>query len=493
MQAWPGRDEASRPGLPPVWDEDPDEGLPWEDQAGGLTVRLAGGPVEPSPRVVETCLRFGVEMAIPEYVVAAGLKLELTPGSITLITGPSGSGKSSLLRGIARMHPSGRRVEHVRFPTDVAIVDAVAPTRPLAEAMELLSACGLGEPRLWIRRLTQLSEGERFRARLARAISLHQRSGGGGPLLCDEFAGGLHRRLALAVAFNLRKLVSRLDIPLVVATTRDDLVEDLRPDTVVQLGGESSAVERRGFSHPAWRRLPSFSRDLCVERGNLADYERFALMHYRRGDTIGFVDRVFVMRDRPGGELLGIVIYGRPALELSLRNLVTQGRFIKNPSLLNREMRVLKRLVIHPDVRGCGLGSLLVKQTLPQAETRFVECLASMGAVNPVFERGGMKRIGCVPVPGEQHEAVLKLLAEGVDPLGADFVEQVRSRPAIRRMITEVVLGWYRGATSLAKHRVEQHTATTLAQTFRQLAGSQPVYYLWDAARENRCETKPDG
>lgn len=484
MQARPGRDEASRPGHQPDGETGP-EVEPEPDHAErGVTIRLAECPVAPSPRVVETCLQFGIEMAIPEKIIAAGLRLDPAPGTITLITGPSGAGKSSLLREIARSHPGGRRVEHVRFPVDVAIVDAVAPTRPLAEAMQLLSACGLGEPMLWIRRLAHLSEGECFRARLARAISLHQRSGSAGPLLCDEFAGGLHRRLAMAVAYNLRKLVWRLNMPLVLATTRDDLADDLRPDTIVRLGGSTPVIEHATRPHPSSRCLPSFARRLRIGRGCLADYERFAAMHYRRREQVGFVDRVFVLRESAGGELLGIVIYGRPALELSLRNLVTQGRFVRNPGLLNREMRVLKRLVIHPDVRGCGLGQLLVRRTLPRAGTRFVECMASMGAVNPVFERAGMTRIGCVTMPGAQHQALLSLMAEGVDPWQVDFVEQVRRRPAIRHMIKQVVRAWYQGTTSLPQHRMKQHTTTSLAHTFRQLACSQPIYYLWDAARE---------
>jgi ABC-type ATPase with predicted acetyltransferase domain len=108
------------------------------------------------------------------------------------------------------------------------VVDAVAPARPMAEAMGLLTAAGLGEPMLWMRRFAQLSEGEQFRARLARAISLQPREGGCPPLLCDEFGSLLHRRLARAVAFNLRKQVSREQLCMVVATSDPDLTDALR-------------------------------------------------------------------------------------------------------------------------------------------------------------------------------------------------------------------------------------------------------------------------
>jgi hypothetical protein len=163
---------------------------------------------------------------------------------------------------------------------------------------------------------------------------------------------------------------------------------------------------------------------------------------------------------------------------------VTGRRFQRNARRLNRELRVLKRLVIHPDVRGCGLGHWLVRQTLPLVGTPFVECLAAMGAVNPVFVKAGMRCIGVCEVSSLQDEIIGELRVLGADPLVADFVEQVRRRAAVRRLVTRAVRGWYQGMTGVGERRVSRHTATTLAQTFRQLAGSQPVYYLWaDNAR----------
>jgi len=440
------------------------------------------GVIQPTARLVEICLRFGIPMIEPAHPHVPDLDLDLRPGTITLVTGPSGAGKSLLLAEIARRFPTAREVSRVPFPLDVAVVDAVAPTRAVDEAMSLLTACGLGEPMLWIRRFDRLSEGEQFRARLARAISLHERQSGAGPLLVDEFGAVLHRRLAKAVAFNLRKLVRRRRLVLVVATAQEDLKRDLAPDTVVRLGEGAARVES---NKPSRGRLTfSLARRLRIERGSLRDYAAFASMHYRKRDNLGFIDRVFVMREGPGGPLLGIVVYGRPALELSLRNRATGGRFVRNAKRLNREVRVLKRLVIHPDVRGCGLGRRLVERTLPLAGTRFVECLAAMGAVHPVFDRAGMRRIGVVRAPSSRDAAVRALAAMGVDPLGADFVSQVRRRQSVRRIVAEAVFDWYRSTTGGGEQRVARQTATVLARTFRQLAGSQPVYFLWSRDRE---------
>ncbi len=462
------------------------------DEEGGVEAVVEGrrlrlevvAPAEavmPSARMVEVGLRFGIPMMENGRRIAAGVELAFAPGRIILITGPSGAGKTLLLNRIGRHFPNARWVNRLPFPLDVAVVDAVAPGRPMAEAMSLLTAAGLGEPMLWMRRFAQLSEGEQFRARLARAVSLQPREGGCTPLLCDEFGSLLHRRLARAVAFNLRKRVSRDKLFLVVSTSRDDLTDALRPDRIVRLDRDGGAVVETPTdgAHSSAGAAELFG-DLRIERGTLADYARFAAMHYRHQESAGFVDRVFVLREGHGGEALGVVVYGRPVLELALRNQATGRRFVRQPRLLNREMRVLKRLVVHPDARGCGLGHWLVRRTLPEAGTRFVECLAAMGAINPVFEKAGMRRIGTCLAPVARDAALRALRKAGVDPLAADFVAQVCRRPTVRRLVRERVRVWYRGATAGGgESRVERQTPTQLARTFRQLVGSEPVYLLW--------------
>lgn len=150
-----------------------------------LNVAVRPGPVQAGPRVTEVCLRFGIPRRGPGRIIARNLDLDLSPGTVTLLTGPSGSGKSLLLAAVARQAPDSLDVADVPFPLDVPVLDAVAPTRPVDEVLGILTACGLGEPMLWIRRFQQLSDGERFRARLARAVSLSGRSRGPSVLLCD--------------------------------------------------------------------------------------------------------------------------------------------------------------------------------------------------------------------------------------------------------------------------------------------------------------------
>jgi len=440
--------------------------------------------VADSPRVAQVRLHFGLPRDRRPDEVVDPVRVRFDPGRITVFVGPSGSGKTLALHRIEAACPTACNVQRIQFARGRSIVDSVAPTAGLADALSILSACALGEPRLWVRYYAELSEGEQFRARLAKALGLHLAGGMTGPLLCDEFCSGLHRRAAKAVAFNLRKLVVRRGLHLVVALSNEDLLPDLQPDTLVRLRGPGwcDVTERKPV-----RREISFSRRLRIEPGRKRDYEPFAAMHYRGADELGFVDKVFVMRDGVGGDLLGIVVYSHGPIELSLRNSATGGRFVRNPDRLNRELRILRRLVIHPDVRGCGLGHRLVRGTLPLVGTPYVECLASMGAINPVFEKAGMRRIGQCATILAQSRALADLARLGVDPFGRDFLLHVCRRPRVRRVVARLVYEWYRATTGRGQRRVARQSPGLLAHTFRGLVGCRPVYYLWSAESEEDC------
>jgi ABC-type hemin transport system ATPase subunit len=434
-------------------------------------------PIPASPRVAEVTVRFGVAAEAACRRVLDPLAVPLLPGRIVAFVGPSGSGKSSALAQIEAQFAGGHNVQRGAPAPYAPLVDCVSPQAELGDALALLTACGLGEVPLWLRRYEELSDGERFRARLARALGLHARGPAAAPLLCDEFCSGLHRRAAKAIAYNLRKLVTRRGLCMVVATSQEDVLTDLQADLVVRLhGGGGYSVK----PHTPRRRPISLWRGLSIGRGHKQDYQDFAAMHYRATDELGFVDRVFVLAERAGGTRLGVVVYAHGPLELALRNQATGGRFVRNPALLNAEVRILRRLILHPDVRGCGLGHRLVRRTLPLVGTRFVECLAAMGTVNPVFEAAGMQRIGMCAAPPAQGEALAALAALDVDPFAPDFAVQVCRSPRVRGIVAGLVLGWYRATTGGGERRVLHQSPPFLAQIFRSLVGARPVYYLWE-------------
>ncbi|HPF40952.1 MAG TPA: hypothetical protein PK093_20135 [Phycisphaerae bacterium] len=445
-----------------------------------VTVIREPGLSPMSPRKREICWDFGIPPREAPHEIVANLEVRLSPGGVVLVTGPSGGGKSSTLRAIANAAGGGVWVSSSRFPSDRSVVDAVAPKASLATAMEILTACGLGEPRLWIRRFADLSDGERFRAALARTIGNVMRSAARPVVFCDEFTSILHARIARALAYNVRKLVSRHGLRLVVATTREDIVADLQPDQRIVLGGGAPEVTSR----PPTSRVMSLRRGVRIERGSVRDYRVFGPMHYRHRDSLGFVDKVFLLKERSSREAIGILVFAHAPVELALRNQATQGRFVRNIRRTNRELRILRRLIMHPDVRGCGLGHYFVRESLPRVGVRFVEALAAMGTVNPVFEKAGMRRVGQCRPPKGRIKLLERLSGWGVDPFAPDFATVIADRPRVRRLVESTIQDWVTSLHTPLKYAPATRTAVQLTKAFRQVLGRPPVYYLWDREGE---------
>ena len=198
---------------------------------------------------------FGLDDCEPPHTVAENLELGIRPGDLVLFTGPSGSGKSSILRAAGK-ELGALDLQALKLP-NVPLIDALPGS--VEERLSVLAACGLSEARQLLRTPGELSEGQRYRFRMAYGLigagsvsdgntgrTVADASGSDRVLLLDEFAAMLDRPLAKVLAYNLRKLVTFRRCTVLCATTHDDIADDLNPDIHVRcLGDGEVTVERR--------------------------------------------------------------------------------------------------------------------------------------------------------------------------------------------------------------------------------------------------------
>jgi ABC-type ATPase with predicted acetyltransferase domain len=197
--------------------------------------------VQKDPRVLEVAESFGLGLSDKKFTIYNDITIEIRPGDVVYIHGQSGSGKSLLLRDLA--DKLGSATETTANIDDVTLRDVplVAQIgRDTAEALALMNQAGLNDAYLWVRTPKELSDGQRYRFRLAKLIE-----GGANVWIADEFGAVLDRETAKIVAFNISKAARAAGATLIVATTHDDLVDYLAPTLSVQkLFGDRVEVSR---------------------------------------------------------------------------------------------------------------------------------------------------------------------------------------------------------------------------------------------------------
>ena len=155
-------------------------------------------------------------------------RVEIRVGDIVYLTGPSGAGKSVLLRELARCAPCAEVIHLARIglPRDRAVIDCFEGD--VLASLRLLSTVGLSDVFSLLNRPRWLSDGQKYRFRLARALAA------GKPFVfADEFGSDLDRITAATVAYNVHRLVKRTGTTLLVASSRDDILLDLAPDVLI--------------------------------------------------------------------------------------------------------------------------------------------------------------------------------------------------------------------------------------------------------------------
>ncbi len=350
---------------------------------------------EITKRTVQVGEAFGIGIDDDqEFVIYDNFMIDINKSDIVYITGDSGSGKSLLLNRLKML--MGRYKQFGKIVTDKEI-ESMIDMRPLVEqigkdtgeAIKILSAVGLNEAFIFLRKYTELSDGQKYRFRLAKMIDVNADT-----WIMDEFLAVLDRTTAKVVAYTIQKTARRLGKTVIVATTHTDLERDLNPNVRIfkHFGNKIDLRYRKVKKHRC-----SLLHKIIIEEGTVKDYDVLKQFHYR-DSRLMLVRRIY--RARLNNEIVGAIVYGfsyillRPR-SVALPSLMKHGNesMVDVARRVNRSMCRIWRVVVDPKYRGTGIASLLVARTMPLVNLPYVEVLAVMARYSGFFDSAGMLRV----------------------------------------------------------------------------------------------------
>lgn len=241
---------------------------------------------------------------------------------LAVVVGPSGSGKTSMGRQIfgaeAFFDPND-------WPANAPIVETIGPEHKFDDVTAALAAVGLGSVPAWLRPFPVLSNGEKFRANLARLV-IEQPA----RVVIDEFTSVVDRQIARFGALAFQKAWRRTKGQCVLLSCHYDILDWVEPDWVFD-------TEKRQFARGALWRRPKFELEIWKTDGRY--WPMFEPHHYLK------------LPRMVAAEYFVGLVEGTPVCHIAF-----------SPRLESRAMRAC-RMVVMPEWQGAGIG------------LRFLNCL----------------------------------------------------------------------------------------------------------------------
>lgn len=150
------------------------------------------------------------------------IDLDSNPWNIGLIVGGSGTGKSTIAKELFNDYYIRGFDYKAR-----SVIDDMPPGKTVNEIELAFTRVGFASPPSWLKPYDVLSNGEKMRVDLARAL-LEDRE----IIVFDEFTSVVNREVAKTASFAISKAVKSENKKFIAVSCHKDIIEWLEPDWV---------------------------------------------------------------------------------------------------------------------------------------------------------------------------------------------------------------------------------------------------------------------
>lgn len=281
--------------------------------------------VQRSPRVIQIESLFDIPKASNsknEWHI--NVPIQEKPWNIGLIVGPSGSGKTSVATDLFK----NQIIEDFKW-SDKAIIDNFPDNLSTKRIVNVLSKVGFSTPPAWLRPFSTLSNGEKFRTTMARAI-LETEKFKKKPIVIDEFTSVIDRQIAKVACHTTQKLIRKENRKFIGIACHYDIIDWLQPDWILDM------MDLK-FTWRSLRPRPKFKIEIRQCNKPKEIWKVFARHHYMNHSLAGSAKAFIAFINN---------------IPIAFNSYI----HFPHPSRKARNIKRGHRLVVMPDWQGLGIG-----------------------------------------------------------------------------------------------------------------------------------------